>query len=156
PDSYVIFITETDVLKGNKPLYCIERMMMELKQPFNDGSHIVYVNGESRDSATALGRLMHDFFCTDPDDMYYPELANKARYFKENAKGVATMSSVLDEMKKEAVLRDRVERAKDLLQKGKFSLEDIAEAVKLSLAKIKELAKQNSSATAPMQGAAQA
>ncbi|MBQ9273863.1 MAG: PD-(D/E)XK nuclease family transposase, partial [Succinivibrio sp.] len=45
PDSYVIFITETDVLKGNKPLYCIERMMMELKQPFNDGSHIVYVNG---------------------------------------------------------------------------------------------------------------
>ena len=160
PDSYVIFITETDVLKGNKPLYCIERMMMELKQPFNDGSHIVYVNGENRDSATALGRLMHDFFCTDPDDMYYPELANKARYFKENAKGVATMSSVLDEMKQEAaekaVLLERIKYAKNLLKKGKLSLEEIAEVLMLSLEKVKELAKQNSSATAPLQGAAQA
>ena len=156
PDSYVIFITETDVLKGNKPLYCIERMMMELKQPFNDGSHIVYVNGENRDSATALGRLMHDFFCTDPDDMYYPELANKARYFKENAKGVETMNSVLDEVRNEGALLERIKIAKNLLQKGKLSLEEIAETVKLSLEKIKELAKQNSVTTAPLQGAAQA
>ena len=30
---------------------------------------------------------MHDFFCTDPDDMHYKELADKVRYFKEDEKG---------------------------------------------------------------------
>ena len=30
---------------------------------------------------------MHDFFCTDPDDMNYKELADKVRYFKEDEKG---------------------------------------------------------------------
>lgn len=28
-----------------------------------------------------LGRLMHDFSCTDPDDMSYPILAQRVRYF---------------------------------------------------------------------------
>ncbi len=28
--------------------------------PFQDGGHIIYVNGEFRDLATPVGRLMHD------------------------------------------------------------------------------------------------
>ena len=41
--------------------------------------------------STALGRLMHDFFCMDPDDMNYQQLAKKARFFKENEEGKAVM-----------------------------------------------------------------
>ncbi|MBR1854877.1 MAG: hypothetical protein IJ794_17320 [Lachnospiraceae bacterium] len=41
-----------------------------------------------RAGATELGRLMHDFFCTNPDNMHYEELAQKVRYFKEDEKGV--------------------------------------------------------------------
>ena len=52
------------------------------------GEHIIYVNGADKDASTALGKLMHDFFCTDPDDMHYKELADKVRYFKEDEKGV--------------------------------------------------------------------
>ena len=32
--------------------------------------------------------LMQDFFCTNPDDMHYAPLRERARYFKENEKGV--------------------------------------------------------------------
>ena len=47
------------------------------------------------------------------------------------------MSSVLDEMKKEAVERRSIDIAKYLLQNGKLSLEEIAEVVTLSLEKVK-------------------
>ncbi len=45
---------------------------------------------------------MYDFFCTDANAMYYKELAEKVRYFKEDEKGVANMCKVLEEMRNEA------------------------------------------------------
>ena len=45
PESYVIFITENDVMKGGLPIYFIERVITNTGEPFNDGEHIIYVNG---------------------------------------------------------------------------------------------------------------
>lgn len=50
PESYVIFITEADVLGKGKPLYVIRRTIEGDGEPFGDGSHIVYVNGSSSDN----------------------------------------------------------------------------------------------------------
>ena len=44
PESYVIFITETDVLGGGQPLYVIERVIRGGGGRFDDGTHIIYVN----------------------------------------------------------------------------------------------------------------
>ena len=79
PDSYVIFITENDVMKGNQPIYPVERYVVvgENKVLFDDGSHIIYVNGKYRGN-DEIGKLMHDFSCTNPDDMNYEALAKKA------------------------------------------------------------------------------
>ena len=96
-DTYVIFITENDVLKEGLPLYHIERTIKETGKDFGDGSHIVYVNSTIRDE-TALGRLMHDFYCTNPDEMYYKTLADRARYFEESEKGVNNMCELLQEL----------------------------------------------------------
>ena len=76
-DSYVIFLTEHDVIEKGLPLYRIERRIEETGELFDDGEHIIYVNGADRNSSTELGKLMHDFFCTDPDDMNYQQLAKK-------------------------------------------------------------------------------
>ena len=46
----------------------------------------------------ALGRLMHDFFCSDPNDMYSDVLAERIRFFKEDEKGVAAMCKVMEEI----------------------------------------------------------
>ena len=49
PDTYVIFITEKkDYYKAGKPMYAIQNMNLTLNQPFEDGTHILYVNGEYR------------------------------------------------------------------------------------------------------------
>mgnify|MGYP000497289649 CR=1 FL=1 len=37
----------------------IQNMNQTLNQPFGDGAHILYVNGEYRDDS-AIGKLMHD------------------------------------------------------------------------------------------------
>ena len=63
PDTYVIFITENDYYKAGEPVYTIQNMNLTLNRPFNDGAHILYVNGEYRDDSE-IGRLMHDFNCT--------------------------------------------------------------------------------------------
>ena len=77
-ESYVIFITENDVMGGGLPLYHIDRYCFELDERFNDGNHIIYVNGAYHDLDTPIGKLMHDFKQTQADQMYYQIL--KERY----------------------------------------------------------------------------
>ncbi len=148
PDSYVIFITENDVMKGNQPIYTVERYITigEKKVLFGDGSHIIYVNGTYRGD-DEIGKLMHDFSCTDPDDMNYEELARKARYFKKDEKGVAAMCKIMEDMRNEAAQKAELNKAKKMatrmIKAGKMSLEDIADYTELSLDTIKELASQS-------------
>ena len=141
PDSYVIFITENDVMKGNQPIYPVERHVTigEEKVLFNDGSHIIYVNGKYRGD-DEIGRLMHDFSCTNPDDMNFEALAKKARYFKQDEKGVAVMCKIMEDMRNEAAKKAVLETAERMIKKGKMSLEEIADYVPaLSLDELKEL-----------------
>lgn len=51
-----------------------------------DGADILYVNGEYK-GPDDIGYLMHDFNCTDPNDMHFLEMAERTRYLKENPKG---------------------------------------------------------------------
>lgn len=145
-ETYVIFITENDVLKQGLPIYHIDRMIRETLTVFHDQSHIVYVNSQIRDE-TALGKLMHDFFCTDSREMFYPVLANRVRYFKEDEKGVAAMCRAMEEMREES-LREGVLKgarakalavAQRLLLSGKLSYDEIADTVGLSIEEVKAL-----------------
>ena len=97
PETYVIFITEHDIWKRGKPLYKVRRTFEDTEEVFDDGAHILYVNGECQ-SESPLGRLMHDFFCSDPNDMYSDVLAERVRFFKEDEKGVAAMCKVMEEI----------------------------------------------------------
>lgn len=140
-ETYVIFITERDVLKRNLPIYHINRIIEETGEAFGDEAHIIYVNSQIKDE-TALGRLMHDFSCTDPNDMNYPVLAQRVRYFKEDTKGVATMCRAMEEMRAEATREARhaqsVESAKSMLADG-LPYETIARYTNLPVEEIKAL-----------------
>ena len=149
PDSYVIFITENDVIGKKQAIYHIQRYVEtnEGKELFGDGSHIIYVNGKYRGN-DEIGKLMHDFSCTNPDDMNYEVLAKKARYFKQDEKGVAAMCKIMEDMRNEAAreaaqkaeLKSAKETAERLIKKGKMMLEEIAECVPLlSLDELREI-----------------
>ena len=132
PDTYTIFITEKDFYGKGEALYPIERINLSTGEAFNDGEHILYVNGEYRGDSD-LGKLMHDFNCTDADDMNFDLMAERTRYLKENLEGVK-------EMIYEANYQQALEIAKRLIARGKDTLEEIAEDTGLTLIKVQELA----------------
>ncbi len=45
PETWVIFITENDVMGKGLSLYSIERCFLETEERFENDSHILYVNG---------------------------------------------------------------------------------------------------------------
>lgn len=145
-ETYVIFITEHDVLGGGCPIYHIDRTIRETGASFGDESHIIYVNAQMKDD-TALGQLMYDFSCTDAEQMHYQILANRVRYFKEDTEGVATMCKVMEDMRNEAAREaalkaDKarmIKTAHRMLKAGKYSYEDIADALDISVDEVKAL-----------------
>ena len=159
PESYIIFITEHDVLKGGKPLYTVNRTISELDHAiFTDGSHIIYVNiyvnGEIR-NGTALGELMQDFFCKDPRKMHYKVLSDRAGYFKKDKEGVDTMCKLMEDyadkrarQAAEAAAKETAEKAArersisiatNLWNKGERDLQQIADLTDLPLDEVKKL-----------------
>ena len=145
-ETYVIFITEHDVLKAGQPIYHIDRMIQETNALFGDGSHILYVNAQIKDN-TALGQLMHDFACTKAEEMHYPILAKRVRYFKEEQEGVATMSRIFEEINREAAqeaarktAREKsIQVARRMLMMGKYSYEEISAISDLTMDEVKAL-----------------
>lgn len=81
-DSYMVFITRTDIFGQGIPVYTINRRFEGTNELFDDGSHIIYVNGAYKGD-DAVGNLIHDFACKESKDMYYPELAEGMKHFKE-------------------------------------------------------------------------
>lgn len=138
PETYVIFITENDVLRKGKPIYHINRVIEETGESFDDGSHIIYVNGAYRDD-TPLGKLMHDFSCSNPADMNYKILAERTRYFKEDKEGLESMCKVVEDMINEEVRESNIKIVMRMLERGKLSIEEIAEDVGLSVEEVKEI-----------------
>ena len=141
-ETYVIFITEHDVLGDGHPIYHIDRTVRETGALFGDESHILYVNAQIKDD-TALGQLMHDFSCTSAEEMHYQILADRVRYFKEDTEGVATMCKVMEDMRNEAAREADKARmikiAQRMLNSGKYTYEDIADVLEISVDEVKTL-----------------
>ena len=154
PDTYTIFITENDVFSRGKALYRVERYNIDADEFFNDGEHIIYVNGGFRDDSD-IGRLMHDFCCTDPNDMYYKQFRDTSRYLKTSQEGVNAMCKVFEEIRDEGIAigiqqglqqgmqqgreEMKLDFAKKLLRHGKLTLEEIAQMTGLSLGDVRKL-----------------
>ena len=135
------------MLGGGHPIYHIDRAIKETGALFGDESHIIYVNSQIKDD-TVLGRLMHDFSCTKAENMHYQILADRVRYFKEDAKGVAIMCKVMEDMRNEAAREaareaDRarmIRTARRMLKSDKnYTYEDIADILEISVDEVKAL-----------------
>lgn len=146
PDTYVIFITENDIFKKGKPIYHIERINTETGEPFADGEHIIYVNG-AYEGDSEIGWLMHDFRCSNADDMHYELLAERTRYYKEDPKGVSHMCKLMEDRIIETEQIKAYQIALKLLTMGKLSMDEISEASGLTLEEVHDLAKENNIVT---------
>ncbi len=146
PETWVVFITENDVIGKGLPLYPIERCFLGTGERFEDGSHILYVNGAYRGD-TPIGKLMHDFSCTNAADMHYGILADRVRFFKESKEGILIMCKVMEDMRKESlqegvkegIKEGAINTAKRMFADKMLTLEKIAEYTGLPLDEVKKL-----------------
>ena len=140
----ILLSVRLDIFGDDKPIYHVGRTIQETDKAFCDGSHIIYVNGSYSDKSP-LGLLMHDFMCKNPDEMYYKELAERVRYFKEDEKGRDSMCESMEEMRREerieATMQAKRNFAIRLLQRGKLTKEEIAEDTELSIEEVNALEK---------------
>ena len=81
PESYVIFICSRDILKGDKQIYHISRIIKESGAVFPDQANIIYVN-TSKSSSNELGKLIEDFYTADPKKMHSKILAKRVSKLK--------------------------------------------------------------------------
>lgn len=68
---------------------------------------------------------MHDFRCSDPNDMIDDKIAAKTRYFKETKEGVAYMCKVMEDMRNDVY----VDSVRSLMKTLKLSLEQAIDAI---------------------------
>ena len=118
----------------------INRIIEELQTPFDDGNHIIYVNGAYKNDASDIGKLMHDFRCTSSIDMFYDVLKRGMHHFKETEGGRTIVCKAIETYGEQMALETRIENALKMIARGKLTLEEIAEDSGLSLEKVKELA----------------
>ena len=105
PESYVIFITDKDVLGEGEQLYQIERVIIKSGNLFKDGSHILYFNTARQDD-NALGKLARDFKEANPKEIQSEVLSHRVASLKEgklDKEGEKKMNVLLEKYRKKAV-----------------------------------------------------
>lgn len=113
---------------------------MTTGKSFDDGAYILYVNGEYRGDSD-VGKLMHDFNCTDASDMQIDLLAQRTRYLKETPEGVSEMCKEMEIMRDKSRVEGELAAKKDVaieLQKRNMPIEAIAAITKVSIDLVKQ------------------
>ncbi len=154
-ENYVIFFAEKDIFKQKQALYNIQRYIeftdekgnIRHLKPFNDGSHIIYINGKYKDTTNDLGKIIHDFHCVKTDEMLCEELRKPAEYFKNKKKGENEMYKDIDifdlltDESKEKIMKELKEAKAEAKKDGRAEglVEGRAEGEKLGIAKGEKL-----------------
>ena len=120
PDACSIFLVPGDPFNPDnpRPLYVFTRRT-EDGVPLGDGTTIIYVNVLYQDLRTELGRLCRDFCCSDPNDMYFPELKEIVTLIKTTPKGEERMSSIIAELESKAELRGELRGREEGREQGR-------------------------------------
>lgn len=135
-NSYVIFIYRHDKYKKGLPLYHIDRYVKETGELFDDGSHIIYVNGSYKGN-DEIGRLMADFHQTNSEHMHYMTLAQSVKHYKETEEGRGQMCEAVEkyaeeyakEYAKEYAINEKMISVKNLMENMKLTLEQALDAM---------------------------
>ena len=112
PESYVIFICRKDVLKENRQIYHVKRIIEESGNTFPDKAQIIYINTE-KSSDDELGRMIKDFYTEDPKEIHSAVLARRIAELKIPSKAEkgedAEMTTYYDRLKRQWKKEGRAE-----------------------------------------------
>ena len=85
-----------------------------------------------------IGRLVHDFWCKDPKDIYDSTLKERVMFQKNDKEAVTKMCRGVEELCDKSKLEGKEEVAVNLLKKG-LAVSEVAEVTEISPDRIEEL-----------------
>ncbi|MCD8326634.1 MAG: PD-(D/E)XK nuclease family transposase [Lachnospiraceae bacterium] len=94
-DVYIVYISEKDVWHTGMTMSHVRKTLQGrdgTELPYDDGTHLIYVNGEVDDGSELAG-MMKYFKTADPEDMSQGALSERVRYLKSK-KGEPEMCEV--------------------------------------------------------------
>ncbi|MCC8104069.1 MAG: Rpn family recombination-promoting nuclease/putative transposase [Clostridiales bacterium] len=97
PDAYIIYISEEDLWGTEETVSHVKKTLGEKSLPYDDGSHVVYVNA-AVDDGSEVARMMKYFVTADPDDMSHGELSKRVQYLKKEKGGHEIMQKTVEEL----------------------------------------------------------
>ncbi len=129
---------EEGKIKEGLPIYHVERIVRETGKPFNDGSHIIYVNGSYKGEGD-LAKLIEDFYQKNPENMHFKALSDGVKHFKEIEKGRETMCDSVEKYAKdyakeyaeEQKIITKIDIAKNLIKDEGFSMDQVLRVLKI-------------------------
>ena len=91
----------------------------------------------NKEDDSDLAKLIHDFGCTKPSDMYFSEMSESAHKYKETEEGVSEMCKMMEDMRNNAqeagekigMIRTLI----DLVKKGLLTLAQAAEQANMTV-----------------------
>lgn len=95
PDVIVVYISEFDILKGEKTTYHVDKVVRETGQIIEDGTANIYINTKVKDG-TDTSELMNLFLQREVNDPKFPKLSYRVNYLKNNQEGVRAMCDVIE------------------------------------------------------------
>lgn len=126
-------------------MYELKRFFVDDCQPGNDGTSIMFINGEYRGN-DQIGRLMHDFNAVRAVDMKNSMLAEGMKFYKETDLGRRELSELEQKIYGEALQEEREKTRKESLEnvvlnmlKNGFSFVAIATACGYSESQVRDL-----------------
>ena len=93
----------------------------------------------ARRSTSDIGRLVHDFQCSDVAKMHFDVLKKQVNQFKNSEEGRRTMCRAMEKIEARGKRETMLATAKRMLKDGILALKDIARYSGLSLAQVKKL-----------------
>ena len=142
-DTYVIFITENDVLKGREPIYNIDRKIIQTDKYFDDGEHIIYINTSYRgDGSTKIEKLIKCFTSKAAQDIPADKLRERftdiktGKAEKEEYKMCELLEKIVQKERAEGNAEGHADVAENMLRAGNFTVESIAQLCSLTVEQV--------------------
>ena len=126
-------------MRSEQKIYHIDRIIRETGKNFDDGTHIVYVNGSYKgEEGNELDDLIHDFFCDNPEDMRHKQLADRVNFLKTNEQEADNVCKIIEDLQDEREKETRISDLRNLMKKLKMTAQEAMDILEIPADKQKE------------------
>ncbi len=125
PSVIVVYISEFDILKGERAAYHIDKVVRETGNILDDGMKTVCVNTKANDGSK-IAELMQLFTQTEVKSSKFPVFTERMNDIKNSERGQRKMCEIMEEYAEERVEEAKKEMIQEMLRDD-MSVDKIAQ-----------------------------